>query len=264
MRQGDMDWTLLLWPWRGAVPAFLLALAVGVAARRLGRPALAGAAAGIGVLAGWWVTFGLLTASPRQLPERLPLLMLGLAVLVPAALRLAARAAWIGPALAGLGAAGVGWWMAGAPLVAPDLARAWPVLAGVAALALGLALRLAGGWRGPLAAAALLGGLVAAGLPGPQPVLGAVLLAAALGAAAGGAAAPGVLAALPLAGGLAALAAIPVLARGAPADWAAGAAPAVALWLGGALGALLPGRAAAPVGAGLAGAAAVLAAWLLR
>jgi hypothetical protein len=261
-----MDWLDLLRPWHGALLGFAVALGVALGGARLGRPLLGAAAGGFGVLAGWWLSFGLLTATPRQLPERLPLLMLGLLVLLP--LALAARR-WPGLRwpLALPGALWAGWWMGGAPRILPDLERAAPVLVGVGLATLLLAGRGGPRWAMPVAAAALLAGLAVAAQPGPQPMLAAALAAAALAvslvpAGRGALAAPA--AALPLAGGMAALAAIPLLARGAAADWAAAAAPLVALLIGPVLGARLHRRFGAPIGAALAGAAAVLAAWALR
>jgi hypothetical protein len=208
------------WP---AVAAAMLAALVPVLVARAPRwRRFGGLAAGAGVLAGWWWVFEALPASPRQLPERLPLL--ALAVLAWTALGLAWRRA---PALAMVmaGALGAGWWMAGAPRNGADLLQAAPVLGGVALFVL-LALRQ-GRWATVLAAATLLAGLLLAGLPGPGPVLGAVLLGASLVAAF---APGGMLSALPFAATLAALAAMPVLARGAPADWAAAVAPLAVLW----------------------------------
>lgn len=256
-----MEWAAL-WPWRGAGLAGLVALAVALGAGAMARPRIAALAAGIGALAGWWLSFGLLTATPRQLPERLPLLMLGLVLLAGFGGGLVARWRWLAVPLAALGALGAGWWMAGAPLVLADLRRAAEVLLLVGGFALALVWRGEGRWNGGLAAAALLAGLWVAAAAGPQTVLGAVLLAAALGAlpAAGGTR----LGALPLMAGVAALAALPVIARGAPADWAAALAPGLALWLGPALGGWLPRRAAPLLGPALAAAPAVLAAFLLR
>jgi hypothetical protein len=247
----------------GAAIAGAVALGVALAARALRRPLAGGAAAGIGVLAGWWFAFGLLTATPRQLPERLPLLALVLAVGAPLLGAAARRRPWLAVPGAVLGALWVGWWMAGAPRSVPDLARAAPVLGGVAAAALALALASAPRWAGPVAAAATLAGLLAAPLPGPYAVLGLALLAATLGAAAVPAAgAP--LAGLPVAGALAALAAIPVMARGAPADWAVAAAPLAVLLAGAPLGARLSPGLGAPAGAALAGGLCAAVAFLLR
>jgi hypothetical protein len=128
-------------PGHGAAVALLVSLAVGLAARWLRWPAPAGLAAGIGTLAGWLFRFGLPTASPRQLPERLPLLVLALVLASPLLLRAARRWRWLGPPLAVLCAFGVGWWMAGAPLNLPDLRRAAFALAGVAAGSLLIAWR---------------------------------------------------------------------------------------------------------------------------
>jgi len=257
-----------LHPRHGAPVAAAVALGIALVARWLGRPLLAGAAAGIGTLAGWWMVLGLLTASPRQLPERLPLLMLALVLAAPASAAIARRAAWVAPVLLALGALATGWWMAGAPLVVPDAGRAAPLLAGVSAATLLLALRSGPRWAAPVAAGALLAGLAAAGLRGPGPALGAAILAAVIAAALvpsgrGGAAHPA-LSALPVAGALAALAAIPIVARGAPADWAAGAAPLVALLAGAPAGARLHARFGAPAGAVLGGAVAAATAFLLR
>jgi hypothetical protein len=232
--------------------ALVLALGWGVAAWRLRRPRLAALAAGIGVLGGWWVTFGLLTATPRQLPERLPLLALGLVLLAGLGGGVAARWRGAGPVLAALGALAVGWWMAGAPRTGADLQRAAPVLAGIAGAAFLLALRMRGGAIAAVVAGALLAGLAAAAAPGPGMVLGAAVLGAALGAIPRAGAGP--LAALPVAGAVAALGAMPVIARGAAADWAAASAsllavlfaPVVVRWL--------------PPSLGLAGAAAISAA----
>lgn len=254
-------------PWHGAMVAGAVALSVALAARMLRRPHLAIAAAGIGVLAGWWFVFGLVTASPRQLPERLPLLMLVLAPALPLAVRLAARRSWAAWPLAVSGALWVGWWMAGAPLVGPDLRRAAPVLTLVTLATLLLAAGAGSRWSAPLAGAALLAGLVAAGLPGPQPFLGAALLAAAVATALvplRGSPPHPALAALPVAAAIVALASVPVLARGMAADWAAAAAPFAALWIGAPVGARLAGRGGAVVGALLAGGSAAAMAWTLR
>lgn len=179
-------------------------------------------AVGAGVLAGWWWLFGALPASPRQLPERLPLLALAMLALVALGLAWRRAPAWLLP---GLGVLGAGWWMAGAPRNLPDLMQAAPVLAGVALYAL-LALRLAWG-RAVLAAGLMAGGLALAGPPGPVLPLALVLLGASLGAMAGPLASA--LAALPFAAGLAALAALPVLARGTALDWGLALLPLAAL-----------------------------------
>lgn len=258
--------------WREAAVGAGVALAVALAARALHRPLLGAAAAGIGILAGWWFAFGLLTATPRQLPERLPLLMLALVLAAPLMGAAAVRWRWLGLPLAGLGALAAGWWMAGAPLWGPDLLRAAAVLAGNAAATLVLALRAGPRWAAPVAAAALLAGLHLAPLVGPFRMLGLVLLAATAAVALvpparGGTGHPA-LAALPVAGALAALAAMPLIARGTAADVAVAAAPLAALALGAPLGArLLRGRRAslgAAAGAVLAGGLLAGVAFLLH
>lgn len=261
-----MDWIgpILdaLAPWRAALLAGGVALAVAMGARAARRPLLGAAAAGIGVLAGWWFVFGVLTASPRQQPERLPLLMLALVLAAPLMGAAARRWRRLALPLAVLGALFAGWWMAGAPRILPDLIRAAPVLAGVSVGTLLLALAGTPRWAGPVAAAVLVAGVHLVPLAGPYRVLAAVLLAAAAVAAlvvpGKGKAGPAVLAALPVAGALAALAAIPLVARGTAADAAVAAAPLVALLGGAPVGARLAGaRWGAPVGAVLAGAGAV-------
>lgn len=256
-----MEWGWL-WPWRGAATAFVLALGWGFAASRLRCPRLAALAAGLGVLAGWWITFGLLTASPRQLPERLPVLAFGLVLLPGIGAGVAARWRSAGLLVAALGAVGAGWWMAGAPLTGADLRRALPVLAGVAGAALLLAVRIRGGAMAAAVAGALLAGLAAAGAPGPGVVLGAAVLGAALGALRWGMA--GSLAAMPLAGAVAALGALPVIARSGAADWAAGAAPLLAAGLGPLLARWLPAWLGAAGGGALAATPAVAVAFFLR
>jgi hypothetical protein len=255
--------------WREAAAGAGVALAVALAARAWRRPLFGAAAGGIGVLAGWWFALGLLTASPRQLPERLPLLMLMLVLAAPLTAAAERRWRWLALPLAGLGALAAGWWMAGAPLWLPDLRQAAPVLAGVAVATLVLALRGGPRWAGPVATAALLAGLHLAPMVGPFRMLGLVLLAATVAAAlvptARGATAHPALAALPVAGALAALAALPLVMRGAAADVAVAAAPLAALALGAPLGARLAGgRLGAPLGAMLAGAASAGVAFLLR
>jgi hypothetical protein len=253
-------------PWTAAAVGFAVALLAALGARAARRPALLAVAAGIGVLAGWWFAFGLITATPRQLPERLPVLMLALVVATPLVARLASRWRWAAWPLAALGALWVGWWMAGAPRVWPDLERAAPVLAGATLATLLLAARGAPRWAMPVAAAALLAGLIAAMPPGPPRLLGAVVAAASLAALAAGRSA-GVhpaLAALPVAGALAALGAVPLVARGVASDWAAAAAPFAALWLGAPLGARVGREAGAAVGACLLGGGCAALAYLLR
>ena len=260
-----------------ALLAFLLALALALAGRWLRRPWLSAIAVGAGLLVGWWWTFGLLTASPRQLPERLPLLALGMVALAACGAGMA-RWRWVPALVAAGGVLAAGWWMAGAPLQGADLLRAWPVLAGVAAFA-AVALRQPGRWSASLAALALLVGLALAPLPGPGRILAGVCLAAALAAnlAAALAAGPGsgkagwgkrgggaaLAGALPFAAGLAALAALPVLARGSWADASVAAAPLSVLWLAPWVAGLLPRWAGPLPAAVLAAAPWLFAAWLL-
>jgi hypothetical protein len=268
-----MDWipafASALAPWHAALVAGACAFGAAWLGRAAGRPLLGAAAVGIGVLAGWWFAFGVLTASPRQLPERLPLLVLGLVLAAPLFGAAARWRAWLALPLAAVGALWAGWWMAGAPMVLPDLTRAAPVLAGIAIATLLLALSGGPRWAGPVAASALFAGLHLAPLPGPYRLLGGVLLAsvalAALVRPGKGKAAHPVLMALPLAGALAALAAIPVVARGTASDFAVAVAPIAALLLGAPAGAWLAGRKwGAPVGAGLAGGLTAFVAVLLR
>ncbi|MBU8538972.1 hypothetical protein [Falsiroseomonas tokyonensis] len=202
-----------------ALLALVLAAGLALAGRRW--PRLGVLAVGAGVLAGWLWLFGGLSASPRQLPERLP--PLALAMLLVAALSLRRWVPeWL---LGGLGALGTGWWMGGAPRNLADLAQAAPLIVAVALYAV-LALRLRGG-RAMLAAALLWAGLALAGPPGPAALLALVLLGASLGALAGPR--PGLAGALPFAAALAALAALPVLARGAALDWGLALLPLAAL-----------------------------------
>lgn len=223
----DLD---AIWIWRGAAVALAVALLWGAAFGMARREELAGAAAAVGLLAGWLMTLPLLTATPRQLPERLPLLALvavlgALAVVaVPALRRLRLP---LGAALA----LGAGWWVAGAPLVLADLERAAPLLLAVTIAVLAATWRMATAGQAAGAGLALLAALAVAGLPGPWPYLAAALAAAAAGAGLARAEL-GAAARLPVAIALVALAAAPVIARGRAQDWAAAAAPALALLLG--------------------------------
>lgn len=240
-----------LWPWRAALVAGVAAMAWGLVLRLVsGRGGLAAAAAGVGLCAGWLMVLPPVAASPRQLIERLPLLVL--AALVGGAAAEALRSLWprlaaaLRPALGAVAVLGCGWWMAGAPMTRADLWRAAPVAVGVA-IGAGLALRrLRDAWRAAAVAAALAAGLwagrAAAG-PGVLLAVAAVLAAAgALAVRAGFGAASRATLAL----GLAALAALPVVARGRASDWAAAAAPALAMMLGPAIGARLPGQRLGP------------------
>lgn len=164
--------------------------------------------------------------------------------------------------LAALGLLGAGWWLAGGPLTPADLGRAGVPLLALAALGAAALLAL----RGPVPAAAALA-LLAAGLwlygpPGPWWALALVAAAAALGALPGGGWGPAP--ALPLAIGLAALAAGPVLARGGGTDWLVAAAPFAALWIGPGLGARIGGRSGTPLGWAIAGGLPLIFVWLLH
>ena len=201
------------------------ALAFGLARWRPGLGPSLGLA--LGVALGLVLILGLVWPSPRQVPERLPWLALAVALL-PAVVGRARLWAAAGLALA------AGWWMAGAPLHGPDLARGAPTLALIAALTLLLAVGrpgLAGGlagWRGVAAPLLVAGALALAGPPGPLAPMALVLAAAAAGAIAAAPAGPVLLGLAPL---LAALAAMPWLMRGTPADAAPAAlALLIAFW----------------------------------
>ncbi len=209
--------------WLPPLAAFALAAAWGGACRRLGLERLGGAALGLGAGVGFVLLLGLVLASPRQLPERLPmlvLLILPLALLLP---RLPGPS-WLRRGVVVVAAA---WWMAGGPVTAGDWPRAAPEMAGLAALAL-LLPRLGDASSTLAAAAVLLAALAAAALPGPAVTLAACLAAAALAVAMVRAPGEPALAAAVLA----ALSAIPVMARGTWADWAALAAVPLCLWAG--------------------------------
>lgn len=243
----------------GAAAAALAGLAVAGAARLLKRPRLAGAAAGIGLVAGLAVVLGLFLATPRQLAERLPLLaVIGLVAGAMASLPQRALAA----AGVVLGLAGGAWWMAGAPLYGPNLVRILPV---GAALLVGMALAW---WRGgqamPVACAwlGLAAALMAAASRGPQGVLALAGAGAVIGAALPGAAF-GPASRLTHAVVLGGVAALPLLARAAPADIACAAAPALALLAGPVVGARLPG-AVAWLGPAIAALPAVAVAYAAR
>lgn len=219
-----------LWPWRGVALAFLLALGWAGLWRLLRRPDLAALGAGIGLAAGVVLTLGAVPGSPRQLPERLPILLLGGAGLgLVLALVGGGRRGVLTAGGTALGLLLGAWWLAGAPMVLPDLNRGSLGLAGLAALLLALALALRGPWHAAYAAALLGAGLWLSAPFGPWIVLAAVVLAAALGGAVAGAgwAAP---ARLPVALGLGGLLAGPVIARGSALDWTVAAGPLLALW----------------------------------
>ena len=221
-----------LWPWRGAALGLVAALAWAGLLRLLRRPDLAALGAGIGLAAGVVLTLGGVAASPRQLPERLALLLLGgvaLGLLLALAGGEGRRGLLIGLG-AGAGVLAGAWWVGGAPLALPDLQRATVTLLGLAVLFAALLPVLTGPWQAAAAAALLLAGLWMTAPVGPWLVLAAVALGAALGAAVAGPAWP-VAARLPVALGLGVLIAGPVLARGGAADWTAAAGPVAALWV---------------------------------
>ncbi len=217
--------------WLG--PLLGLAVSLGWAALLTGlkRPGLAALGLPLGFATACWVVLGHVSASPRQLPERFPLLALGLAAMaVPVAL-LPRGWLWASTAVtAGLGGA---WWMAGAPLWGADVGRAVILLAALGVLLPALALEARERWAALGAAAFLAAGLFAAGALGPWSALGAALLLAALPALL---LAPGPAALVPLAVLVGALAAGPVVARGEAPDWLALAGPLAALLVGGGLG----------------------------
>lgn len=243
-------------PHEGALLALLLGFGLAALLGVRGGAGWAGLALPVAALAGFVVTLGGFSASPRQLPERLPLLAAGAAL---AALLLAALPrTWLALPLLLAGAVAGGWWLAGAPLWPQDIHRAAPVWIVLALLVPLLYREAAGPWRGQMAVLAFAAALWAASTPGPWWPLALVLAAAALPLLVAGAAMaePGRLALAPL---LAGLMAGPVLARGAPADWIAATAPLVVL-----LGPHLTGRRAgwqAPVLLALLAALPVALAW---
>jgi len=212
-----------LTPWTGPLLTLVAAIIWCGLFRWGGRPATAGLALPIATLLGFTLLIGVVQASPRQLAERLPALALG-ALLLAAPLALVTQR-WLAALMTVGGALATGWWMGGGALVAADLRAATPVMLALGLIVPLLMIESAGPWRLAGAALALAAGLFAAGSAGPWAMLGAVLAAAALGQQlVGGAVAP---ASARLAGAmlLAGLLAGPVLARGAPADWAAALAP---------------------------------------
>ncbi|WP_337877485.1 hypothetical protein, partial [Elioraea sp.] len=112
---------MALGPWRSPLLVFAVALGAALAARA--RPALAGVAAGVGLAAGLFDVVGAMLITPRLLPERLPWLALG-AALIGAALDLAPLGRRLRGAVlvAGAGAAALaargGWQRAAAGVVA--------------------------------------------------------------------------------------------------------------------------------------------------
>ncbi|WP_283094260.1 hypothetical protein [Sediminicoccus sp. KRV36] len=243
-----------------ALAALALALLWAGLFRWRKRPATAGLGLALAALLGVTLLLGVVNASPRQLAERLP--MLALAGLLMAAPLASGRRGLLLFSLALGGAGFTAWWMAGAPLTEADLLRAASVMLALSLLVPVLLLEVAAPWRGVLAAAALFAGLLASGLAGPWVMLAMILLAAALGQQLAGGAVMADAARLPFAMLLAALVAGPILARGAPADWAAALAPVAPLMLGGRLGARLKGWRATALLLALA-ALPVALAWVL-
>jgi hypothetical protein len=239
----------------------LLALCVALLwAVMLRRGRWAALALPLGALLGFAWVMGGFSASPRQLPERLPLLALG-ALLLAVPLAVGLRG-WAAGALVLLGGAATGWWMAGAPLTEADLRRVIPVL-----VLLGLTVPLlhraaAAPWRATVAAVAMAAGLWLAGTPGPWLLLALVLLGAGLPLFFLGQSLPAA-ALLPFVMLMAAVLAGGLLMRGAPADWMAALAPLGALLLG-AAPAGRRGAWQAPVLLMAAALPGLALAWLLR
>ncbi len=248
--------------WFPPVAALLAALAWAGFFRWRKRPATAGLALPIAAALGFALLLGVMNASPRQLFERLPLLAVA-ALLLALPLCLFTRRWFVG-VMTGVGALICGWWMAGGPLVQADLMRAAPVLLTLSLIVPLVMVETAGPWRGALASLALAAALWASGVPGPWMLLTMILAAAALGQQmAGGGSAP-YAARLPLAMLMTALLAGPVLARGAPADWAAALVPLAPLLLASRLFPRAKGWRALAAMLPLAALPGVLAWWLAR
>ena len=248
--------------WFPPVAALLAALAWAWFFRWRKQPATAGLALPIAAALGFALLLGVMNASPRQLFERLPLLALA-ALLLALPLCLFTRR-WFAGVMTGIGALLCGWWMAGGPLVEPDLLRGAPVLLMLSLIVPLVMVETAGPWRGALASLALAAALWASGVPGPWMLLAMVLAAAALGQQlARGGPAPDA-ARLPLAMLLTALLAGPVMARGAPADWAAALVPLAPLLLASRLFPRAKGWRALAAMLPLAALPGVLAWWLGR
>jgi len=215
--------------WFPPMVALLAALAWAAFWRWRKRPATAGLGLPIAVALGFAVLLGVMNASPRQLFERLPLLAVA-ALLLALPLCLFTRRWFVG-VMTAIGALLCGWWMAGGPLVEADLIRAAPVVVTLALIVPLVMVESGGAWRGALASVALAAALWTSGVPGPWMLLAMILAAGALGQqVAGGGPVPDA-ARLTMAIVLTALLAGPVLARGAPADWAAALVPLAPLLL---------------------------------
>lgn len=259
----DSFWLWPPGPWHGAALALAVALAWAGLLRLARRPDLAVLGAGMGLAAGVVLTLGTITGSPRQLPERLPLLLLGAAAagLLAALLAGGGRRGGITAAILGLAVLAGAWWLAGAPMTVADLRRGAVPLLGLAVLLAVLAVGLRGAWEAAGAAALLLAGLWLTAPVGPWTVLATVALGACLGGVAGGAG-WGAAARLAPALGLGGLIAAPVLARGAATDWTAAAAPVLGLVAAPALAAQFRARWAGFVAWIVAGGLPLLFTWL--
>jgi len=258
-------WGLFQAPIMGALAALACVL--------LGRwrrwPMLAAASGGLGTALAWWLIArgaGASTGVSLALGKWLPIAVAG-AVLCPLAVRLAPRHA--GAVCLGLLSVGGGWWLAGAPRQMAGLAQIGPVLA-----AMVLALGLGGRWlmrdgegRLVLVGCALSGALWVAKAPLVFLLLALAPALCALALLAAPAAAPVLLLPallLPLAIDLMAAALASVQSAGRlprlglnPIDIAV-----IAPFLAAALAARL--RLAAPLGAGISLAVAILLAWAGR
>lgn len=247
-------------PLAGPFGALLAAplLALLLALPRATRPAAVGA----GLLAGVLWLLPAIWPSPRQVPERLPVLAAGLLVL-PLLLTLPRLPP---AAVRGVALLVAAWWMAGAPLRLADVSAAAVPLGAMAAAGLWCALRP----PGPLPVAgiglALTAALLVGGWAGGMPA--ALAAAAALVALVGVMRrAVGPAADAALCGLLIALAAMPAMTRGLTLDWLVVAAGLLALLFGRA-GAIAIRGVFTPPAAGLLGPVAAalpalgVAAWL--
>lgn len=223
------------WPMlRGGLIAAAVALAMALIGRLARAPLVASIAPGAGQLAGWYALFGAFYSIPRLLPNRLPIIGLGITLLVLVALLLRTRR--LGAVLL---AAFVGYWLVGAPLKGADWRLAAPDMLGISALLLLLIwLASPARWAMSAGAATLTGGLAIVGSESVWLVAALVPLGAALG---GLASPPSAGTALAEAGGIAAVAAAAVLAQGRLPSGNFGAmdtaalAPLIAAWLAGRL-----------------------------
>lgn len=185
------------------------------------------AAAGVALLVAVLWLLPPIWPSPRQVVERLPALVAGLAVLPMLLVRLRLP----GSAVRGVSLLAAAWWMAGAPLWWPDVRAAAVPLAAMAAAGLWCALRPPGpagmAGVGLALAAALLTAAWAQDMLAALALAGAVVAAVTAWRRAGGPAAEAALCGL-----LIALAALPAIARGQAPDWLVVAAGTLALLFG--------------------------------